>query len=102
MHYGTTWDRLNPGNIAFLEFTARRLMLIEEVIAENATAPNWEGASHYFGVEEKKGGAIMIPSLRAFVASELGKEAAVMKEKRKAKESRSGGKGGKGGAAEKP
>jgi hypothetical protein len=70
------------------------------VIAENAASPSWEGASHYLGIEEKKGGAIMVPSLRAFVASELGREAAVMKEKRKARESR--GKGGKGGGADKP
>lgn len=38
----------------------------------------------------------MAPSLRAFVATELGRETAILKEKRKARENRraDGGKGG--------
>ena len=40
------------------------------------------------GYGERKGGALVAPSLQSHVASEVGKEAAILKEKRKAREAR--------------
>eukprot|EP00969_Alexandrium_andersonii_P228133 10075221-Alexandrium_andersonii.AAC.1 len=54
----TTW----PMGAAF-EVLARRLQLIEEVRAESPAQPSWEGASHYMGSEERRGGALMDPQL---------------------------------------
>ena len=58
-------------------------------MAENPASPSFEGASHYMGTGERKGGALVAPALRSHVASELGKEAAILKEKCKAREARS-------------
>ena len=97
LHHGCCWDGLNAPNIAALETAARRLQLIEEAVAENPSQPSWEGSQHYMGRDERRGGALMAPSLRTFVAGELGKEAAVQKRKRKAREARGPLKGrGKG------
>lgn len=87
-------DRLNVKNLCIIEVLARRLQLIEEVISENPGAPNWEGATHYMGWADRKGGALLAPSLRTHVAKQLAEETATLKEKRKAREAR-GGKGNK-------
>ena len=81
-------DHLNVKNLWCLEFLIRRLQLIEEAHAENPSNPSWEGAEHFLGIEEKKGGVATAPSLKRFVADELGREAAILKEKRKAREAR--------------
>ena len=88
------YDALNAGNLACLETVSRRLQLIEEAVAENPSAPSWEGASIFMGSVERRGGALMAPDLRAYVAGELGKEAAIQKEKRKAREAKPKGKAG--------
>ncbi len=75
------------------EFLIRRLQLQEAAVSECPETPNFEGANHYLGIAEKAGGAFVTPSLRAHVAAELGKESAILKEKRKALEARRGAKG---------
>jgi hypothetical protein len=95
-----TVDCLNLKNLVCFEFLLRRLQLIEEAVAENPAQPDYSGAGHYLGTEERRGGALLAPSLRAYVAGELGKEASILKEKRKARESRNpppGGGHGRGG-----
>eukprot|EP00972_Heterocapsa_arctica_P014940 2201521-Heterocapsa_arctica.AAC.1 len=91
-------------NLAISEVLVRRMQLIEEAIAENPDAPNWEGAAHFMGTDERRGSALMAPSLRSHVAGKLQNEAAILKERRKAKEARGpggrGGGGAKGGAAQ--
>ena len=54
------------------------------------------------GIAERKGGALIAPSLSSFVASELSKEAAIMKEKRKTREARKDAKGKGRGAGGTP
>eukprot|EP00959_Pyramimonas_sp_CCMP1952_P254193 5310156-Pyramimonas_sp.AAC.1 len=49
------------------------------------------GSDHYLGISERLGGAQLVPSLRAHVATELSKEAAILKEKREAREARAAG-----------
>ena len=89
-----TVDGLNIMNLACFEYMFRRTQLIEEVHAENPKQPSFEGSEHYMGSEERPGGALVAPSLRKFVAESLGREAAILKEKRKARESRGRGKAG--------
>ena len=85
-----TTDRLNVANLASFELIGRRVQLIEEVHAEDPKNPNWEGAQRYVGITERRGGAVMAPSLRKHVAEQLSRETAIMKEKRKAREARGG------------
>ncbi len=93
-------DRLNCTNLASAEVVCRRLQLIEEVHREDPDNPDWSGANLYEGDDEQKGGALIAPSLRAHVSTEMSRSAMILKEKRKAKEAvtwaRGQGRGGKG------
>ena len=97
LQYAVVHDFLNLKALACVEFLMRRMQLLEDVVAENPSAPSFEAASHYMGSAERAGGAVMAPSLRAHVSGELGREAAILKEKMKAREARGGGGGGRGG-----
>ena len=79
-------DGYNIRNGSCFEWLARRKQLIEHAHEKNAKEPDWSGGEHWMGLDERKGGAVLVPSLRAHVSSEWGKEAAIMKEKRKARE----------------
>jgi hypothetical protein len=83
-------DRLNVKNLLFAEILLRRKQLIEEAVAENPEAPNFEGAEYYMGSEERPGGALVSPALKLFVAGKFSAEAAILKEKRKAREAKKG------------
>eukprot|EP00971_Amphidinium_carterae_P295686 5872446-Amphidinium_carterae.1 len=51
------------------------------------------------GTEDRRGGAIVIPSLKQHVAAKLAEEASVMKEKRKAREAKAAGAAGATGSS---
>ena len=68
---------------------------MEEAVSESPSDPSFEGAEHFLGIQEKRGGALVAPSLRAHVAGELGREAAILREKRKAREAKGTSKGAK-------
>ena len=93
-------DGLNIKNLLSFEYANRRRQLLEEAHSEDASRPNFEGAEHFLGeaAGDAKGVAIA-PSLRGHVAAEIGKEAAIAKEKRRLQESKQ--PKGKGKAAEK-
>ena len=55
-------DCLNVKNLVCFEFLLRGLQLIEEGVAENPTQPDYSGASHYLGTEERRGGVLLAPS----------------------------------------
>ena len=99
LQLGICNDGLNIRNLVSFEYLMRRLQLIEEVHREDPRNPSWEGAEFYLGSAEAKGGALLAPSLRKHVSDQLGREAAIMKEKRKAREARKGGGGGKNAPA---
>ena len=88
-----TTDRLNIKNLLVAEILLRRKQLLEESIAENPDNPSFEGAEYYMGTEERPGGALVAPGLKKHVAEQFAKEAAILKEKRKAREAKKGGKG---------
>ena len=118
LHYGAVWDRLNLQNSAMAEYLFRRMQLQEDVIADNPHSPSFESARHYMGNDERTGGALLAPSLRAHIGTELEKEAKIAKELRKAREVGGGyaaspgggrgnnsgrggrGRGGRGGGAD--
>ena len=79
------------------EFLVRRLQLGESAVLENPDNPSFEGARFFLGVPEHRAGALVAPSLQSYVASEFGKEAAILKEKRKAREAHPGKGAGKTG-----
>ena len=89
-------DRLNVKNLLCIELLMRRMQLHEAAISEAPDNPSYEGARFYMGVGERRGGAMIAPSLQQFVAGEIGREAAILKEKRKAREARGKGAGGRG------
>ena len=96
-------DRLNIKNCACFEWFLRRLQLHENAVLENPVAPSYEGARHFMGKGNRRGGGLVAPDLTTYVASELGKEAAILREKRKAREAKLGQKGGgKGAGVETP
>ena len=101
-------DRLNIRNLVGADVLLRRIQLIEHAVLECPEAPSFEGARHFMGFGERRGGALIAPTLTAYVAGETGKEVAIIKEKRKAKEAieaqrvakgKGGKNGGKGGGA---
>ena len=102
-----TYDCLNVTNLACLEIAGRRLQLLEESHLEDPLHPSFEGARHFVGTGERRGGALIAPSLQAHVATQLAGEAAIAKERRKALEvkglpgggggGRCGGRGGRDG-----
>jgi hypothetical protein len=89
-------DGLNLRNSNLAELLFRRLQLQEEAVSENPSNPSMEGSEHYLGTEEKRGGALVVPSLKQHVASRLAEEASILKERRKAREV-GGGPGSSGG-----
>jgi hypothetical protein len=93
LQHAVITDRLNIKNLTCCELALRRLQLHESAVAECPENPSYEGSRHFLGIAERKGGALIAPSLSGYVAAELGKEAAILKEKRKSRENRSGGGG---------
>ena len=95
VEYLGTIDGVSLKTSVGVEFLLRRKQLLEEAVGENPESPSYEGANHYMGSAERPGGALLDLRLRAHVATERSREAAVFKEKRKAREVRGGGHGNK-------
>lgn len=93
LDYAIMYDRMNIKNLISFELLLRCIQLQESAISENPEAPTYEGARHFMGTGERRAGAYIAPDLQKFVADELGKEAAILKEKRKAREAKGRGNG---------
>ena len=94
LDYASKCDSLNVANLASMEIVLRRLQLIESAHLEDPTAPNYEGGDLFLEHGDRPGGALDAPILRTHVATKLRDEAAVAKERRKAREERPLGRGG--------
>ena len=57
----------------------------EAAVSDNPESPSFEGSRFYMGYGEARGGAFIAPGLTAHVAAEMGKEAAILKEKKEGK-----------------
>ena len=86
LRFAFTHDELNGKNLLSLEYLNRRRQLIREAHREDVSKPSFEGAPHFMGNEYGLHGSGLVPSLRAHVAQEMSKEAAIAKERRKARE----------------
>lgn len=82
------YDCLNVVNLASMEILCRRRQLLAEAHAANPAAPSYEGGDYFLGTGLRAGGALVAPSLSAFVSDKLRADAAVLKEKRKLAEAR--------------
>ena len=78
-------DGINLKNMVFAEILLRRKQLLEEAVSEDPSNPSYEGAAHFMGTGSRRGGFVH-PDLKKFVAEEIGNEAAILKEKRNARE----------------
>lgn len=99
LQLAATEDGLNLKGLVVMEYLNRRRLLLEEAHREDAARPNWEASHLYMGEEEDAPGVAMSAALRAHVAAEMGREAAIMKERRKAREARASGGRKKGDSA---
>ena len=105
LHYGCCYDQLNMGNVAMVESLIKRIMLIEQAYQGRPTAPVYDGAEHWMGVQESLDGTLIDPAARKQVADKLKEDAAIKKEGRKWREEHpklpgQAPKGGGKGAAE--
>ena len=98
------YDQVNLGELAHLELAARRLQLVEEKVMERALAASANKGKDkdkgktsfddriesdlFLGAGESRGNICVCPALRQWIAEEMKAEAAVAKERRKAREER--------------
>ena len=85
---GVLVDRMNLKNLAMVEHLLRRDQLIVSVYEENPSNPDWTASEHFMGTTEKPSGALVVPSLQKHVATRMGEQSAILKQKRKAREAR--------------
>ena len=95
LHLGGCVDGVNLKNTNMGEYMVRRKQLLEEAHRHDPARPCFDGAHHFMGEEDERGGAQVEPTLRAHVAARLSAEAAIDKERRKARESAGPAAGGK-------
>ena len=87
-----TFDQLQAGELASIELIARSAQLIElrhreRIIGSVGAGPD-DDAFLYLGTGKTRGLLAVCPDLESWVASELAKETATLKERRKAREER--------------
>ena len=90
LQVGLTFDQLDMSNLAMVELMCRELQMIEEKYSDRLRSTNeMSDESHlYLGTHSSQGNVCMAPALRAWISSELKDEAAINKERRKAREER--------------
>ena len=92
LQFAMVEDGLNIKNLVAFEYLNRRRQLLEEAHRDDVSKPCFDGAHHFMGEDDEATGAHVEAALRAHVAAEFGREAAIAKERRKAREAR--GEGG--------
>ena len=81
-------DGLNIKNIHSFEYLNRRRQLLEEAHKADPKKPDFEGSDYFMGEVDASVGVHIAPSLRKHVAEEFSKQAALDKERRKAREAK--------------
>ena len=97
------YDQLNAPNIAAAEIAAREIQVAEERYRDKVAGNSEDRIDSNLarGSDLVRGNLCVMPDLTQWIATELSKEYAVMKERRKAREERTlarpkkGAKGGK-------
>ena len=67
LELGATIDGINLKKSVTAEYLLRRIQLAEAAVLENPENPSFEGARHFMGVLDRRGGALIAPSLNSFV-----------------------------------
>eukprot|EP00435_Cladocopium_sp_Y103_P071047 s689_g36.t1 len=87
------FDGYNVVNSLAFEMIVRRKQLLCEAHVGNPSQPSYEASDYFMGTRYRPGGGIVVPSLTEHVARKMHEESQVLKEKRKLKEVKGGGKG---------
>ena len=82
------YDRIDIGRCLAFEYLNRRRQLLEEAHKDDPACPCFEHAHLYMGESVDGPGTALSGLLKAHVATELAKESAIEKEKRKAREAK--------------
>ena len=92
LHYATTYDQLNIGELASMEVLARGLQMTQYRWRDRLLGVgqnDHDSESHYFfGTDCTRGSLCVSPALNSWLGAELQKEALAAKEQRKAREER--------------
>ena len=88
-------DGANITNFSSFEYVNRRRQLLEEAHREDPAKPCFDGTHYYMGEDEEVPGLQIDSNLKAHIASEFARDAAIAKERRKAKEATGKGASGK-------
>ena len=78
------YDQLDVSALVSFELLARRVALLEEAYTANPKAPRIEGSDYFLGLGRR--GAAISPALTQHVALSLHADAAIQKERRRARE----------------
>ena len=81
-------DGLNIKRCVSFEYINRRRQLLEEAHREDPSRPSFEAAHLFMGEDDEGHGAHLSSALRAHIATEMSRAAAIQKERRKAQEAR--------------
>ena len=84
LEMASTYDQLEISSLGCFELVVRRLQMLEEAYGANPKQPRFDAQTHFMGQGKKQ--VAVAPALSSFVAGELRDEAAIAKEKRKARE----------------
>ena len=88
LQLGYSVEGLNIKNLHSFEYLNRRRQLLEEAHKQDPKKPDFEGSDYFMGEVDASVGVHVAPSLRQHVAGEFAKQAALDKERRKAKEAK--------------
>ena len=81
-------DGLNVKNFHSFEYLNRRRQLLEEAHKNDPKKPDFDGSDYFMGEVDAAAGVHVAASLRRHVADEFARQAALDKERRKAKEAK--------------
>ncbi len=85
------YDQLDATNLSASELIVRQLQLLEEIQLHSSAAHDSiaaEEQSLFMGASVGSGCTIISPLLKTWIATEMAREASVLKERRKAREER--------------
>ena len=83
-----TYDQLSAGALASAEFIGRQIQILEDKHRDKGTNADTQIETSLFAGARHRSGLCISPALAEWVAQEMRGEAAVMKERRKAREER--------------
>jgi hypothetical protein len=84
LKWAICYDQLDVSSLACSEIASRRVQLLEEAYSVNPKAPRFDGSHHFQGLGKRN--LAVMPELASHVADSLKTEAAISKERRKARE----------------